>query len=276
MLDLKGFTPEVLYTFPNWMTKPGHGIYHDHDFIEISNILEGSVDYRIENRDVHLHAGQILVFNPGVHHAESQPPNSKSLQLHIGFRGIALPGMLPDHLPFADSVVDLGVQHDAYIACARRIVDEAERRDAFGHRLLIQARVVELLCLLMRALPDNAVSVDAPVQKDDVDTSTAKLALVSTAVYYLESHYDEEVALTDLADYLNVSAAHLSRTFKAVRGETITSFLTRLRMDKASQILRDTDMPVNKVAHAVGYQDPFYFSKLFKRYFGSAPSVKQE
>lgn len=275
MLDLKGFTPEVLYTFPNWVTKPGKGQYHQHDFIEISNILEGVVDYRIENQYVHLQAGQILVFNPGVHHQEIQLEDTKCLQLHIGFRGIALPGVQPDHLPFADSVVDLGDQHDAYIACARRIVEESEQRNAFGHRLLIQAQVVALLCRLMRALPDNAVSVDAPVQQDAMDNSAARLALVSTTVYYLESHYDEEVALTDLADYLNVSAAHLSRTFKAVRGETITSFLTRLRMHKADQILRNTDMPVNRVAHAVGYQDPFYFSKLFKRYFGAAPSMKQ-
>ena len=60
------------------------------------------------------------------------------------------------------------------------------------------------------------------------------------------------------------------RQFKA---ETPISYLTRLRMQRAKQLLMQEAITVRQVAHAVGYQDPYYFSKVFKRYFGAAPTL---
>lgn len=273
MLDLKTFAPDVLYAFPYRNTQPGTYVYHKHDFLELSTMLEGYSDYNVEGTWRRVHAGEVLLFNPGVHHQETQPADSTSLQLHIGFRNIALPGVAPDHLPFADSFVTLGAQQTDYLACARAIVTESGEPSAFGHELLLQAQVVTLLTYLLRALPANAVSAtDLNVTPTSSTAADARGALVSAASYYLEAHYAEELNLAVLAAELHVSPAHLSRTFKAVRGETPLSYLTRLRMTKARQLLADPNQTVVAVAHAVGYQDPFYFSKLFKRHTGVAPS----
>lgn len=275
-MELKSFAPDVLYAFAYHNDHPGTFPYHQHDFIEISTMLSGYSDYNIEGRHTRITAGQVLVFNPGVHHQETQPPHSQSLQLHIGLRRVALPGMAPEHLPFAEQIVTLGDQQAAYLACAKRIVAEENKPRQFGHDVLVQALVVELLCLLMRALPANAVAADPVVVPQTAGTTAAQQALVSAAVYAIESRYDTDLTLSSLAASLHVSAAHLSRTFKAVRGETVTTFLTRTRLNKANQMLHDTDRPVHEVAHAVGYQDPFYFSRLFKRHFGAAPSLSQK
>lgn len=273
MLKLKEFIPDVLYAFPYRNDHPGTYVYHQHAFLELSIMLEGYSDYNVEGRWRRVAVGQALLFNPGVHHQETQPPESQSLQLHIGFRHVALPGQTPDHLPFADSLINFGPLETEFMACARRVVTESQRPAEFGHDVLLQALVVELLCLLLRALPENAVSSDYLSLKDEGSVKQEHAALVSAATYYLEAHYSEDLTLSNLAGTLHVSPAVLSRTFKAVQGESPINYLTKLRMRRAKDLLDKEQLTVGEVAHAVGYQDPLYFSKLFKRYFGAAPSL---
>lgn len=276
MLNLKTFSPDVLYAFAYQNNQPGTYVYHKHDFLELSTMLEGYSNYNVAGHWCRVNAGDVMLFNPGVYHQETQPVGTTSRQLHIGFRSIALPGVASDHLPFAHSLVHLGDEQAAYLACARQIAAESTQTEAFGHQVLLQAQVVTLLMYLMRALPMNTVSADQldVSQTLEVTPSSAgeRGALVSAATYYLEAHYAEELNLATLAATLHVSAAHLSRTFKAIRGETPSSYLTRIRMQRAQQLLTDSTQSVTQVAQAVGYQDPFYFSKLFKRHTGMTPS----
>jgi len=96
MLNLSELMPDVLYAFAYRNEEPGTYVYHDHTFLELSIMLEGYSDYNVEGRWRRVDAGQALLFNPGVHHQETQPPASQSLQLHVGFRHVALPGQTPD------------------------------------------------------------------------------------------------------------------------------------------------------------------------------------
>lgn len=273
LLKLKEFIPDVLYAFPYRNDQPGTYIYHKHTFLELSIMLTGYSDYNVEGRWRRVVAGQALLFNPGVHHQETQPPASQSLQLHIGFRHVALPGQTPDHLPFADSLINFGPLQTEFMACAQRVVTESQRPSEFGHEVLLQALVVELLCLLLRALPENAVSSDYLSLKDEGSVKQEHAALVSAATYYLEAHYSEELTLSSLAATLHISPAVLSRTFKTVQGESPINYLTKLRMRRAKDLLAKEQLTVGEVSRSVGYQDPLYFSKLFKRYFGMAPSL---
>lgn len=273
MFDLNELTPDVLYAFPYRNERPGTYVYHQHAFLELSIMLEGFSDYNVEGRWRRVVAGQALLFNPGVHHQETQPPASQSLQLHIGFRHVALPGQTPDHLPFADSLINLGPYQEEFMTSARHLVTESQRPTEFGHGLLIQAMVVEQLCLLLRALPLNSVSSDYLAVGDEGGTKADRTALVSAATYYLEAHYNEDLPLGALADTLHVSAAYLSRTFKALQGESPSNYLMKLRLRRARDLLAQNQLTIAEVARSVGYQDPYYFSKLFKRHFGTAPSL---
>ncbi|MBQ0835056.1 AraC family transcriptional regulator [Lactiplantibacillus pentosus] len=272
MLSLSAFEPEVLYAFPFRNQQPGTYVYHQHDFLELSIMVTGYSDYNVEGQWRRVVAGQALLFNPGIHHQETQPPNSESLQLHIGFRHIALPGQPPNHMPFSDSLINLGEYRAEFMANARRIIAENQRPTVFGHGLLTQTMVVEQLCWLLRSLPDNKVSNDY-AGKQGQSNNVDQTALVNATTYYLNAHYQEELTLGDVAATLHVSAAYLSRAFKAVKGETPSAYLMKLRLQQARTLLEKGGLSVNAVARTVGYQDPYYFSKLFKRYFGVTPTM---
>lgn len=94
---------------------------------------------------------------------------------------------------------------------------------------------------------------------------------VATARSYIESHYTESLSLDSIADQANISVPHLCALFKQHCNVSVMAYVIRLRMAKAELLIRDTDLAIRHVARAVGYDDLFYFSKLFKKHFGKPP-----
>lgn len=93
------------------------------------------------------------------------------------------------------------------------------------------------------------------------------------AVGYIQDHYHQSgLSIVDISRFLEMSPSYLSKTFKHEIGETFTEFLTKLRMNKALQLLDDTNLKIYEIAQAVGYNDQTHFSKAFKKQFGVSPS----
>lgn len=87
---------------------------------------------------------------------------------------------------------------------------------------------------------------------------------------------DRPISLDDLAAAVDVSPYYLSRVFSQESGFTLTHYVTRRRMERAQQLLVQTDDPIKQVAFAVGYRDSHYFSRVFRSYFHLAPSVYRQ
>lgn len=78
-------------------------------------------------------------------------------------------------------------------------------------------------------------------------------------------------AVTDYAKLAGMSPSHFIRCFKAELRVTPNVYYTRLRMEKARLLLRETDLKVREIAARLGYDDPFYFSNVFKKCVGVSP-----
>ncbi len=89
---------------------------------------------------------------------------------------------------------------------------------------------------------------------------------------YLETRYAEPVGISDLAELVGMSEQRLSFCFNRAYGMRPMSFLIAQRLERAAQLL-ESDMLVKDVARAVGYEDPLYFSRLFKKHYGCSPSA---
>lgn len=88
---------------------------------------------------------------------------------------------------------------------------------------------------------------------------------------YFEQHYTQAGTVTEFAQQLNLDSAYLTRLFGRFASESPHRFLTRLRLNRASQLLLHHDLQIQEVAQAVGYADAFNFSTRFKAYYGSSP-----
>lgn len=90
--------------------------------------------------------------------------------------------------------------------------------------------------------------------------------IIGKALEYIDENYAaESISLTDVARYTNVSANYFSAAFSQEMKQTFVEYLTMKRMEKAKELLRNTDKRTAEIAAAVGYKDPHYFSFVFKK-----------
>ncbi|WP_297081646.1 helix-turn-helix domain-containing protein [uncultured Demequina sp.] len=92
------------------------------------------------------------------------------------------------------------------------------------------------------------------------------------AMRYLEARVDGSVSVTELAALVGISPSHLGALFREATGGGPASYHSSLRMARARSLLDTTSMPVGQVATAVGYLDPLYFSRQFRRTHDVSPS----
>ena len=103
-----------------------------------------------------------------------------------------------------------------------------------------------------------------------------KSKYVLEAMDYISKHYNEpDISVGTVAQSLNISEGYLSHTFKKETDYTLLNYLTRYRIHKAMELLKDCRVKVYEVAEQVGYRDIAYFSATFKKYTGISPSEYQ-
>ena len=92
--------------------------------------------------------------------------------------------------------------------------------------------------------------------------------LIKRAVQYINDNYDKKITLDDIAGYVGISKYYFSVLFKKEMEITFSSYLNSVRIEKAKQLLRNPQTTINDVVYEVGFNDPQYFSKTFKKYTG--------
>ncbi len=97
-------------------------------------------------------------------------------------------------------------------------------------------------------------------------------SVVLEAKRYIESNFSKDISLDDVANNVDVSPYYFTRMFKEETGETFIEYLTRIRIERAKELIKDPVMPIGEVGQAVGYADPNYFSRIFKKNVGKTPS----
>ncbi len=112
------------------------------------------------------------------------------------------------------------------------------------------------------------LSADIAGRRESANQKQAVLALD-----YMEKNYSNvNMSLNMVCAHLCVSTSYFSTIFKSATGETFVEALTRIRMEKAKRLLETSNMKSYEVALAVGYNDPHYFSSIFKKHIGMTPT----
>ena len=95
--------------------------------------------------------------------------------------------------------------------------------------------------------------------------------LLKNAVRYLEEHYTENLKMSLLAEKFNLSESHFRKLFKGFTGLSPVEYRNGLRVEHAKELLNQNTVSVAEVARAVGIEDQFYFSRIFKEAEGISP-----
>lgn len=93
---------------------------------------------------------------------------------------------------------------------------------------------------------------------------------------YIETHYAKGMTLEEVAVFVNLSPNYFSNLFKEEFDETFIEFLTKTRMESARSLIEENSYSLKEISFMVGYKDPNYFSRVFKKYFHSSPRQFQD
>lgn len=131
-------------------------------------------------------------------------------------------------------------------------------------------KVLKELELSLSGLYDNARTDGGQEQ------SLTPEEIVRLVEDYVQANYAEELDLNTIAQNLGFSSSYLTKVFNKVENTTPSKYIRNYRMGIAKQLMNDKKMTLQQVAAAVGYNDPFHFSRSFKQTIGMTPSEYRE
>ena len=251
--------PELIYTglledAPNWFN-----IQHSHDFGEILYVAGGAGEAILEGKKFRLAPGDLVVVNPGTLHEERSDAKAPLRLIFLAIRDFAVPGLpagcLSQEKYRVLSCGEYRYKMDIYL---RELLQETSSQIEF-YQEISQGLVSALLVLVMRLIrinPEDEAALSQECQK---------------IKEYLDQNFTSPITLDSLSETVYISKHYLSHLFKEQTGISPIKYLTSKRMEKACELLSETELPVSEVSKAVGYENPLYFSQVFKRIYGISP-----
>lgn len=107
--------------------------------------------------------------------------------------------------------------------------------------------------------------------REKVDEASKQNRHITATVRYMYKHLDENLSLQDLSRELELSKSYLNAVFKKYANRAPIDFFINLKMQEACKLLKSTDMYILEIAQSLGYDDPYYFSRIFKKMIGVSP-----
>ena len=110
-------------------------------------------------------------------------------------------------------------------------------------------------------------------QQQNQNSSSPEKAIIRETIDYMKNNLDKTIRIEDFADLNKYSVSHFSKLFRLTTGMSPIEYFIHLKMQKACQLLYTEDSRVKQIAALLGYDDPYYFSRLFKKYMNTSPET---
>lgn len=277
-IDLSNFENTYLesenFSFNSFKFKGSETLPHWHNHIEIVYISFGLCTIFINGNQYICTTGELIIIPQNSLH--SIIPEKDSIY-HPIIIGDTLLNRLMNDSSVQDSIspfiskesfapIFINLKHNfyhIYIHVILTIIDEFEHKEN-NYETIIKLELVKLFTYIKRYLPIEAQSVNP---KKNVKTQS-----MIEVIDYIALHFSTKITVSTISKFSNLSQQHFCRTFKAFTGKTFNEYLTYYRLEKAYQLVVTTDIPITQIPELTGFCNENYFSRVFKKQFGTTPS----
>lgn len=255
---------ELTVLFSGWeQTLPGHNVGPQvRDYFLVHHVTGGKGIFQCMGKTYRLETGDSFFIFPGELIRYTSDEQSPWTYRWIGFRG----DRAEDMLNFLGISQQTPVARPAHHKRASAMFRRTERTMASGEP------GCDLKCggLLRLLLGEYSGNEAKPAERAGGGLSPIEQQ-VERSIRWLTLQHSQPVSIEEMSRSLGYNRTHLSKMFKQHTGLTPMNFLLKIRMERAKLLLRER-LTIEQVAASVGFTDPLYFSKQFKKWFGSSPT----
>ena len=183
-----------------------------------------------------------------------------------------------------DQIIDIFKEHQTYylqsidVACSilylsisllpkgEEVLAEIFKDDSDGYRSIYRQTTVDQVIEWLLFLKDGLLEFLSK-QKND-----SKNYIVLNVKKYIKNHVKEKLTLTDVASEFNITPNYLSQLFKKYNAIGFSEYVTLCKINKAKSLIVDDDYKIYEIANILGFENAYYFSKVFKKVVGCTPS----
>ena len=250
--------------------------WHWHDEVELTLVLSGKIDYRVNESQYLLRAGEGLFCNADALHAGSRVDGADcdyvSLTFHPrllgGYEGCILRSKYVDSLVGAFPSLRLSPQESwqRHILEAVEKIYQLSQSQPETYELEVQRLLLGIWSGLYRHRENQAA---APAGPERVERLRVILS-------YLHENYGEKITLEDVARQVGLCKSECCRFFKRQMGQSLFDYLLDYRIGRSLALLEEGGATVAEVASQVGFSNPAYFSKVFRTRMKLSPREYQK
>lgn len=252
------------------------------DAFEIWYVAHGSGLLYFDKHEIKVNVGDIFLIEPNKEHffMSVQDPEELHVELyHCKFDPVALYGIPTDCSSIYNLAIAFSFHHQIfgplrsipYLILAdtndnnirniliRLIHEYTSRPTGYGNMML--AYLNELITLLFRKYEEKMTGIKSGIPENNNP-------VITLVIRYIQYNIHNELSLEGISNYFYMSNSYLSKLFKKHTGVTILDYIQKLRIEKACDLLKNTDRTIEGIADRIGYSSNSYFQKIFKSKIG--------
>lgn len=264
--------PYLVLNVENNVSKPhnsGFRVMHWHEDLQFIYVFDGTICIRTLNKEEKLSAREGAFINKNVVHLVEKIGccRYKSflfpeffVSFYIGSPAARLTSNITENKGIdVIALRNSAGWHSEVLQILNELAFIERQKDTFYSYEVLSKLSVLWLVILKNVSPPN----------DPADNTTS--VRMRKFLRYIETYYMEDISLEDMAASANVSKSEILRCFKTTLRTTPYKYLMDYRLQKAAELLTETDMPIGEIASRIGFGQQGYFGKRFKEKMGCSP-----
>ncbi len=240
---------------------PGHSYgpaLRDHYLIHY--IIEGTGHYTVNNKSYQLKKGQGFLICPEIVTYYQASNTDPWKYCWVGFNG----SKAKDYLKYAN----LSISNPIFTSTDKQLTKIMEEMVSINK--ITKANELKLLSLLYQFL---SLLVKETNSNELNSNNETKLSYIKEAITFIEKNYSRKITIQEIADYIGLDRSYLYSVFQDALEQSPQEYLINFRLNKACELMNNKSLNIGEISRSIGYSDPLYFSKVFKKVKGVTPTA---
>lgn len=223
-------------------------------------VASGKAHFYIKGQDIIVTAGNMVLFQPKQEMHYEYFGKDKPEVYWVHFTGGQVRSILKRHEVPLDNNVFYAGNSPTYAFLFKEMITELQTCRV-GYESLLSMYLEQIFVLIQRSRLDKTPVVSSHLQEE-----------IGIARRYFQEHYNEDINIEEYALSRNMSVSYFLKKFKEVTTKSPMQYILAIRINNAVSLLESTDYNVTEISTIIGYDNPLYFSRIFKKQKGVSPS----